>query len=47
MQLLDAAHFKRDKPTKVSEFMHFLNEPEKELSEDEYYDQLDRDVFGL
>jgi hypothetical protein len=48
MRLLDAAHFKQDYPKKVSEFMNFLNETEEEpLNDDEYYDRLDREVFGV
>ena len=47
MQILEAAHFKLDKPKKVAEYMNFLNEPEKELRDEEYYDKLDLEVFGL
>lgn len=28
MQLTDAAHFKRDTPAKVSDFMNFIEKPE-------------------
>lgn len=47
MQMLDAAHFTRKKPSKVADFMNFLNEPPAEQNTEEYYAQLDRDVFGL
>jgi hypothetical protein len=45
MQLLDAAHFKRDRPAKVCDFMNFQEAPPPTDEDD--FERIDREIFGL
>lgn len=48
MQLLDRAHFTRDEPLLPVDFMAFTERPpEPEISEEERFDRIDKEVFGL
>lgn len=47
MQLLDAAHFKRDTPAKVADFMNFIDVPEERQLTPEEIEQEMKRIFGV
>ena len=50
MKLLDEAHFKRDIPVTVANFMNFQEKPEVieiDLSDEQTQARIDREAFGL
>ena len=47
MQLLDAAHFKRDHPKKVLDFMNFVDAPPEKKMTDEEIEMAFKGIFGV
>ena len=46
MQLLDAAHFKREESATVGDFMNFIEKPPEPKLTDEEIEQAFKGIFG-